>query len=704
MKLRPPLPPVVQLIPALIAKRGKGGTSFRGADQYDQDKEGATLLDTNLEGLTPRERARGVAHLRAGSRVKRAVDHWSISLDPRHGKLADDQWRQVCHDFINDMGYRGCAYTLTHHVDEPQDHIHLTLLRIRPDGTTVSDANDFKRSHEAAARCAVAIGLHPLPPRHDAAWMPAPTDAQIGANKRATRRGTKTQNHASLARTFDHIVSKSVDLADLETKLREVDVELQIVRKSGGSVQGLNVKFADAEEWLKASGLKKDRSLSWPKVEACLASNRELRERAQAQAEQVAGAARERAEHRVAARLDKQPQPVSQPARAMLPGTIDQAKEATMTDTTLDFLNPPPPPRPDDVPLDDAGLVPTTLTGSAANGEAQARHKKKLEVMQEDRDRARDQAELDMLAALKRLSVKELLDLRSTVSPLVMSLASIEALINLMIRLFTLGLVKRVNTLGDALAARAELAERAEKELGRRRRSPATVADRIAALNEYAEAVEGRGKMLVDRHSLRTMPDAHAGARRARAADDLRARVRAAFDRKRVAAALPTIEQRQAEHNAAREAHRRARAENDLVPAGFTGLLITKTQRDAGVAAKAAAVLALRQAAERRETAKAQLQMLIDEVEAVALEHEQQAAEQAVAAEKAEALERDALARELRALPEQIREVGAAAQRVQHQERAAALVAEHNRPKTPAELEAVEAERLRQLALANRRG
>ena len=704
MKLRPPARPVPLEIPALIAKRSAGGTSWRGADAYDTEKDGAELLQSTFEGASPRERAREVARLLAGARLKRVCDHWSISLDSRLGKLSGDQWRLAAEVFLKRMGYNGCAHILTRHTDTKVDHVHLLVHRRRGDGSTVSDSNDFKRGHAAAIAAAEALGLKPLPPRQEAVWAPAPTDAQVDANERAKRRGTKVQNHPALARIFDHIVSKSVGLADLESNLREVDVELQIVRKSSGVVQGLNVREAGAVEWLKASGLKRDKSLSWSKVEARLSSSLELRERAQLQIEQVARVARGRAEQRVAARLDKQSKSVSQPARAFALEAIHEAKEAITMDDTFDFLNPPPLPRPAGVPLDDAGLVPTLTGSAAAGGEAQARHRKKLEVEQEGRDR--DQAELELIAEVKRLSVRQLLDLQSSadVPPFFLSAAAIEKLINLLIRLATLGLVRRVDTFAAPLAARDKLRAYAEAELNARRRSPATVADRKKALSEYAEAVQERGEMLVDRRSLRTMPDAHAGVRRARAAGDLRARVRAEFDRKRATDGAPTIEQRQAEYNATREAHRRARAENDLVPAGLTGLLITKSQRDASTAAKAAAVLALKDAAGRRETTRHQLQLLLDEVEAAAVEHEQQAAEQAAAVEKAEARERDDIARELRALPEQIREVGAAAQRVQHQERAAALVAEHSRPKTPAELEAVEAERLRQLALANRRG
>lgn len=202
------------------------------------------------------------------------------------------------------------------------------------------------------------------------------------------------------------------------------------------------------------------------------------------------------------------------------------------------------------------------------------------------------------------------------------------------------------------------------------------------------------------------MPDGHADERRARAAAYLRKQVRAALDIKRAGTGAPTSAQLQAEHNSAREEHRRVRAEAELelVPAGLSGLLITKVQRDAAVAAQAAAAVAVKRAAARRAAAKDRLRLFLDEIEAIAVANEQRAAAEAAAVAAAEAVERDAIARELRSLPAQLIEASAASQRAKNQQHADELVAEHHRPKTPNEIEAAEVERLRQLALANRRG
>lgn len=696
------------------------GTGFKGSLLYGLDegpkatgKKRPELISTNLPGSNAATFAAAFGAFKSlRPDIRRQVWHSSLRL-PAGERLSSERWTEVVTAYLQKMGFDDATpYVVVRHSDVPDgDHVHVILSRVNSRSEVWLGQHEVHRAIAATQQLEREFGLTLTPGLGDAdaeAKAVRPTrkaDSQpvINANRAKGKRRIDTSENA---RVLLDCASRSRDLPSFALQAAAAGFALKPNRsQTTGYVSGLSVLVPGRKEFLKLVDAT-NKTLTWPKLLKIFEQNDQVAEAARMAARLVVDAADRRAAERVAARLGRQPGPVSQPPRALPPGAIVQAKEATMTDTTLDFLNPPPEPRPAAHPLDDAGLalVPTlTVTGSAAaTDEAQARHKRKLKTEQEERER--DQAMLDMQAEIRKLSVKELLDLRSAVPPFVMTAAAIQALINLMIRLLSLGFVKRVDNLSNALAARQRLQEYAEAELGRRRRSPATVSERKAALADYAQAVQERGKLLDDRHSLRTMPDGHAEERQARAAAGRRAQVRAEFDDKHAAAGAATIEQRQVEYNAAREAHRRARAENDLVPAGLTGLLIPKSQRDASTAAKAAAVLALKNAAERREATRHQLQLLLDEVESAAIEREQQAAEQAAAVKKAEARERDALARELRALPEQIREVGAAAQRVQHQERAAALVAEHNRPKTTAELEAVEAERLRQLKLANRRG
>ena len=94
----------------------------------------------------------------------------------------------------------------------------------------------------------------------------------------------------------------------------------------------------------------------------------------QARARHAVADLRDRATEHVVNRIARQPAPVFQQARALTPEAEFKAKEAITMDDELAFLNPAPPPRPADAPLDDAALFPTGTGSAVEGGEAQVRH------------------------------------------------------------------------------------------------------------------------------------------------------------------------------------------------------------------------------------------------------------------------------------------------------------------------------------------
>lgn len=546
----------LQMAPALISKKARGGRSWRGADNYDSLKPGAQLLDTNLSGMTAKERSAEVRHLRAANKsVARAVDHWSLSLDPRLGKLTDEQWVEVGRQFADQMGFGGCAYTTTRHVDEPQDHVHLILLRVRPDGSLVSDSNDFKRGHSAAALCAEAIGLTPLPPRPDATTNPAPFDPQVASAKRSRRRGTPVARPAAIADALESAVSRSANLEEFERNAADAGLQLQVVVKSGGEVQGLNVRPLGADAWIKASNLRRDRSLSWPKLEARLARNGELRARAQAQAVEISRKVREHVAEQLEEQMDAKDVQQSQAVSFVTP---DAARQP---------LQPP----------DDAA--------SPAN---------EVEVQ-------RVQRELD--AEMHRLSFEELLDLRNSdrVPPIVLAAELLERLLNLAIRLLSLGRFTPINTLSELHAGREELARRAAAEIKRRCQRPCSAAERTKTLAERERALRARVIKLGARGTARSLPRVEGTAESIE-----RRSLEALFDRGRLREGRPTI-------GASRRTVQRADTEIasliGVAPRGLIARLRGEIKRHGRQLSEAKA---------RRSVAISALQDVLDELERVA--------------------------------------------------------------------------------------
>ena len=382
-----------------------------------------------------------------------------------------------------------------------------------------------------------------------------------------------------------------------------------------------------------------------------------------ARAERAVGDVTGRVAERVVGRMAQLPEhEVPDPARALPPSAANRAKEAAiiMNDDTLAFLNldPPPKPRPDGLPLDDAELrapvpavapatrSPSTSTLAEDAAERRRRHDEEVAVF-------------DMQAALRKLTIAQLLDLRSKVPPFLLSAAALEKLVNLMIRLLSCGLVKRVNSLSDALSARHRLQEYGEAELAQRRKSPASAADRLTALSEYQSAVQDRDGMLEDRARQRKKPDPQVAAQQDRARETRRRQIEAGFDRLQVSRGHQTIVHRRKVLAAAEEEQIKA-AEADAEPAsigfGLVRIPMSRARLAAAAAAAAARKKRIEAAFDRRQVALTSLNEFLQQVEnsAVREEREREVARLAEAANEEQ--ERADLALELRELPTQLQE------------------------------------------------
>ena len=655
-RVAPPTPP-------LICKFAAGGKGPLGATSYDAEKPGATLLWTNLEGsTTPRSWARQIGAFRdLNKRLKRVVDHVSLSLDPRLGKLTPGQWLVAAKVWLHDMGYGNRAVIIHRHVDEPQDHIHLVICRLDALGQAHSDSNIFRRGHAAAVAAAKALGLVALPRDGDgddstaAKPAPAPADAAVAAGRRAKRRGTPTAKPGSLAAAFDSLVTLCTSIDEIEARAHEADIEVKIHRKSGGDIQGISARAVGVIEWEKASSL--GREFGWGAVQIRLAENAARRARAQASADAANASARERAAERLAAR----PQRIVSQARALSPGATAQAKEATMNvNDPFDFLTPPPPP-----PI---------YGGLAARAE---------EDDDARRRRQRDELDLEIQADLRKLSVRELLDLQNPKIPdFFLSAAALQALLNMILRWLSLGVIRKENTLSNALDAREHLTKIAGAELARRRRTPGGAKERRDALAERQALLQKRNEALDDKGSerLQIAQDLHGAAHRRQARAQRRKELEAGFDRLQVSRGLATIKKRRAERDAAVTEHRAAR---DGVPVAM-GMLMVPARRAARQIENAARAKRLAAAVARRAAAQAALAEFMDQIlEEQRREEEEKAAsiEIAMASEKKE---HEAISRELRELPDQVLAANAEAAAEAKSAAAAAVAARDEVSQQPA--------------------
>lgn len=128
----------------MIAKAVKG-RGFRGALDYDLNKEQGRVIDTNMSGTTPRELAKEFGEVRKlRPKLGKAVLHVSLSAAPGE-HLSDEQWQQVAQRYLHGMGLENNQYLVTRHTDTEHEHIHLLVNRIRFDGGVTSDSHDYRR-------------------------------------------------------------------------------------------------------------------------------------------------------------------------------------------------------------------------------------------------------------------------------------------------------------------------------------------------------------------------------------------------------------------------------------------------------------------------------------------------------------------------------------------------------------------------------
>lgn len=235
-----------------------------------------------------------------------------------------------------------------------------------------------------------------------------------------------------------------------------------------------------------------------------------LQARVQLAARRLADQATERTAARIQAeeRDDGAPPPTDRsPARALLPDAV-QLKIHNMdnqdpTVNPLHFLEAPPD-RPDGQRFDDLSLLdhgvaaPTRPASPAqqvqANDEAAEQKRSRIE---------REQAEAALDAKLRAMEVGELYDWKraAVIPPVLLTAEQITAMVNLMMRILSFGLLKRANTFADIRAAKESLGARAAEELQRRKRSPASVADRLKLLSIETAATKQRERLLGARAS-----------------------------------------------------------------------------------------------------------------------------------------------------------------------------------------------------------
>lgn len=145
------------------------GNSLYGALAYNGEKinkEKGRVLDTNKiyndgSGNIDIHRVFEDFKMWMPPTTKAEKTMMHISLNPHPDDvLSEGQYTQLAHEYMEKMGFGDMPYIIVKHEDIDRHHIHIVALRVRPDGSVISDKNNFYKSKDICRELEKKYGLH----------------------------------------------------------------------------------------------------------------------------------------------------------------------------------------------------------------------------------------------------------------------------------------------------------------------------------------------------------------------------------------------------------------------------------------------------------------------------------------------------------------------------------------------------------------
>lgn len=93
-------------------------------------------------------------------KIKEPVFHVSLNPD-RSDNLSDQQLVQIAQEYMERMGFGEQPYYVFKHHDTDREHIHIVSVRLRNDGSIISDSQDRPRSKAILQDMERSYDLHP---------------------------------------------------------------------------------------------------------------------------------------------------------------------------------------------------------------------------------------------------------------------------------------------------------------------------------------------------------------------------------------------------------------------------------------------------------------------------------------------------------------------------------------------------------------
>ncbi|MGV9823372.1 relaxase/mobilization nuclease domain-containing protein [Nocardia xishanensis] len=177
------------------------------------------------------------------------VWHCSLALAASEGELTDEKWAAISRDFLIEMGFVGREdvpdvrwAAIRHGLSKAgNDHVHLALSVVRPDGSLIDTYRDLNRSQAAANMLEHKHGLRVLWSREEGGTE---RGVKPGEQFRAAGRGAPATDRELLHRQVRAVAAAADTEAKFVGGLREAGIMVRPRFAEGGhEVTGYSVRF-----------------------------------------------------------------------------------------------------------------------------------------------------------------------------------------------------------------------------------------------------------------------------------------------------------------------------------------------------------------------------------------------------------------------------------------------------------------------------
>ena len=258
----------------MIAKITKGRRAG-GALRYDfgpghrEEHKDPRIIAGNVPG-THQQVARIIdRHVRQRPDATRPIWRCSLSLPDEDGVLTDQQWAVIAEQYVGRMWGPDVPWTAVRHGD---DHIHLTVARVRWNGELASDAFDYRRSRPIVRALEREHGLINADERSNRTAPQVSGQEKAAAARRGASSPEREQLRALVRSARDRAAGRGPQ--EFEAQLSAAGVEFRANVASNGRMNGYAFHLpgwtdaAGEKIWLSASRVSRD--LRWNDLSACI--------------------------------------------------------------------------------------------------------------------------------------------------------------------------------------------------------------------------------------------------------------------------------------------------------------------------------------------------------------------------------------------------------------------------------------------------